>query len=45
MKMITNLWKPASGTIELFGERLTPKSYDVLKEWGVSLSFLSFTIT
>ena len=26
MKMITNLWKPTSGTIEVFGEVLTPKS-------------------
>lgn len=25
MKMLTNLWKPTSGTIELFGEILTPK--------------------
>lgn len=31
MKMITNLWKPTSGTIEVFGEVLTPKSYEVLK--------------
>ena len=23
MKMITNLWKPTSGTIEVFGEVLT----------------------
>ena len=29
MKMITNLWKPTSGTIEMFGEVLTPKSYEV----------------
>ena len=29
MKMITNLWKPTSGTIEVFGEVLTPKSYTV----------------
>lgn len=26
MKMITNLWKPTSGTVELFGEALTPTS-------------------
>ena len=31
MKMITNLWKPTEGTIELFGECLTPTSYEVLK--------------
>lgn len=42
MKMITNLWKPASGTIELFGERLTPKSYDVLKRMGSIIEFPIF---
>ena len=31
MKMLTNLWKPTYGTIELFGETLTPTSYEVLK--------------
>ena len=34
MKMLTNLWKPTSGSIELFGEMLTPKSYEVLKRMG-----------
>ena len=34
MKMITNLWKPTSGTIEVFGEVLTPKSYEVFKKNG-----------
>ena len=42
MKMITNLWKPASGTIELVGERLTPKSYDVLKRMGSIIEFPVF---
>lgn len=42
MKMITNLWKPASGTIELFGERLPPKSYDVLKRMGSIIEFPVF---
>lgn len=42
IKMITNLWKPASGTIELFGERLTPKSYDVLKRMGSIIEFPVF---
>lgn len=42
MKMITNLWKAASGTIELFGERLTPKSYDVLKRMGSIIEFPVF---
>ena len=42
MKMITNLWKPASGTIELFGERLTPKSYYVLKRMGSIIELVVF---
>ena len=31
MKMITNLWKPTQGEIELFGKKLTPQSYEVLR--------------
>ena len=31
MKMLLNLWKPTSGTIEIFGSPLEPTSYDVLK--------------
>lgn len=42
MKMITNLWKPTSGTIEVFGERLTPKSYEVLKRMGSIIEFPTF---
>lgn len=42
MKMITNLWKPTTGTIELFGETLTPKSYDVLKRMGSIIEFPIF---
>ena len=34
MKMITNLWKPTNGNIEIFGEILTHKSYEVLKRMG-----------
>ena len=34
MKMITNLWKPTNGTIEIFGETLSPQSYEVLKRMG-----------
>ena len=34
MKMITNLWKPTDGNIEIFGETLTPQSYEVLKRMG-----------
>lgn len=42
MKMITNLWKPTSGTIEVFGERLMPKSYEVLKRMGSIIEFPTF---
>lgn len=42
MKMITNLWKPTSGTIEVFGEVLTPKSYEVLKRMGCIIEFPTF---
>lgn len=42
MKMITNLWKPTGGTIELFGEVLTPKSYGVLKRIGSIIEFPTF---
>ena len=42
MKMITNLWKPTSGTIELFGEKMTPTSYEVLKRMGSIIEFPCF---
>lgn len=42
MKMITNLWKPTSGTVELFGETLTPTSYEVLKRIGSIIEFPCF---
>lgn len=42
MKMITNLWKPTAGTIELFGETLTPTSYGVLKRMGSIIEFPTF---
>ena len=42
MKMITNLWKPTSGTVELFGEALTPTSYEVLKRIGSIIEFPCF---
>ena len=42
MKMITNLWKPTSGTIEVFGEVLTPKSYEGLKRMGSIIEFPTF---
>lgn len=42
MKMITNLWKPTQGEVWLFGERLTPVSYEVLKRIGSMIEFPSF---
>lgn len=42
MKMITNLWKPTEGSIELFGDALTPKSYEVLKRMGSIIEFPTF---
>ena len=42
MKMITNLWKPTSGSVELFGETLTPTSYEVLKRMGSIIEFPCF---
>ncbi len=42
MKMITNLWKPTDGTIEIFGETLTPQSYEILKRMGSMIEFPTF---
>ena len=42
MKMITNLWKPTNGNIEIFGETLTHKSYEVLKRMGNIIEFPTF---
>ena len=42
MKMITNLWKPTNGSIEIFGEILTPQSYEVLKRMGSIETVSSF---
>lgn len=42
MKMITNLWKPTEGEIEIFGEKLTPTSYGVLKRMGSIIEFPTF---
>ncbi len=42
LKMVTNLWKPTEGTIELFGEKLTPTSYEVLKRMGSMIEFPTF---
>ncbi len=42
MKMLTNLWKPTGGSIEIFGETLTPRSYEVLKRMGSIIEFPMF---
>lgn len=42
MKMIMNFWKPTGGTIEIFGEKLTPTSYEVLKKIGSIIEFPVF---
>lgn len=42
MKMLTNLWKPTSGEVWLFGEKLTPTSYEVLKRMGSIIEFPCF---
>jgi len=42
MKMLTNLWKPTEGSIELFGRKLTPASYEVLKRMGSMIEFPTF---
>lgn len=42
MKMITNLWKPTGGSIELFDQTLTPTSYELLKRMGSIIEFPTF---
>lgn len=42
MKMITNLWKPTKGTVELFGKELAPTSYEVLRRIGSIIEFPCF---
>ncbi|WP_454639129.1 ABC transporter ATP-binding protein [Bacillus mycoides] len=42
MKMITNLIKPTSGEIEIFGEKLTDTSFDVLKRMGTIIEYPIF---
>lgn len=42
MKMLTNLVKPTSGEIEIFGERLMNTSYEVLKRMGVIIEYPIF---
>ena len=42
MKMLTNLWKPTSGTAWLFGKALEKTSYEVLKRMGSIIEFPTF---
>lgn len=42
MKMITNLVKPTGGTIELFGEKVTNKSYHILGRIGSIIEYPIF---
>ena len=42
MKMITNLWKPTSGEIVLFEQRLQSDSYEVLKRMQSIIEFPVF---
>ena len=42
MKMLTNLTKPTSGDIEIFGEKLTDRSYEVLKRMGTIIEYPIF---
>ncbi|MFL0471548.1 ABC transporter ATP-binding protein [Priestia sp. 179-F W1.4 NHS] len=42
MKMLTNLIKPTSGEIEIFGEKLTNISFEVLKRMGTIIEYPIF---
>lgn len=42
MKLITNLIKPTAGEIEIFGEKLTNTSYEVLKRMGTIIEYPVF---
>ncbi len=42
MRMITNLVKPTGGEIEIFGEKLTDTSYEVLKRLGTIIEYPIF---
>ena len=42
MKLLINLWKPTSGSAELFGKTLTPASYEVLKRMGSIIEIPAF---
>ncbi len=42
MKMITSLWKPTEGFVELFGETLENTSYEVFRRMGSIIEFPTF---
>ncbi|MFE6798582.1 ATP-binding cassette domain-containing protein [Paenibacillus chitinolyticus] len=42
MKMMTNLIKPTGGEIEIFGEKLTENSYEILKRMGSIIEYPVF---
>lgn len=42
MKMMTNLVKPTSGEVEIFGEKITDKSYEMLKRLGSIIEYPVF---
>lgn len=42
MKLITNLIKPTSGEIEVFGEKLTNSSFEILKRMGTIIEYPVF---
>ena len=42
MKMIMNFWKPTGGSIEVFGDKLTPASYEVLGRMGGIIEYPIF---
>ncbi|WP_226671205.1 ABC transporter ATP-binding protein [Metabacillus litoralis] len=42
MKMLTNLVKPTYGEIEIFGEKLTERSYEILKRMGGIIEYPVF---
>lgn len=42
MRMITNLVKPTAGEIEFFGEKITNRSYELLKRMGCIIEYPVF---
>jgi len=42
MRMLTNLVKPTSGEVEIFGEKLTPSSYHLLSRMGTIIEYPIF---